>query len=307
MTTTTETKPEASLVFDKGRWRDANGKEYRLPIRTMWVEGRDLRVRAITCSTASGAIGDLIATIKGIAIIERRSGLSEMVAPDHGTRELSLTLRTADEGQAVAEGPGDLSLWLAGDETEGAYKAYLERALKRVPVTVSAGFIAHDWEIGTPDCWFLEIDLPGDTFAKLVEAVRQDRAHHLSLGLKFVNLYVTDYYVPLSDGVCWYLPPSPGSPRGSDMAMGYVASVSWYETPLAAEIPNDEARAEEPAETRPPETVTTEPRPPEIEPRPPSTAPRSDPTAATLLRIQSSLRWLVWITAAAVVALLVRH
>jgi len=115
---------------------------------------------------------------------------------------------------------------------EGPYPDYLQRALKTAPATAFLGFLAKDWELDLKDDWYLQIYISTENLAKLIDAVRQSKAHDVTLALRFLNLYVTasDFHAPPAAWVNWYLAPSNLSPEDPN-AVGYVTGLTWGETP----------------------------------------------------------------------------
>jgi hypothetical protein len=212
-----------------------------------------------------------------------------MARPDHGTRSLSLTLRRADDKDAVVAADEERRAIEMGRASEDAYSDYMARVMKATNVTANLGFTKSDWEIGNKDDWWIEFYLGGETFDALVEAVRQNRAHHVWIGSKWLNLYVTDFHAPPSVGVRWYLPPSHHK-DWSDTGYGYLSSVSWSETPIVLSD-EEESRSESAASTETPE-------------KPDLTALALREQAATLKIISKSLQWLLGLMAAIVVLLL---
>jgi hypothetical protein len=232
-----ETAKKMPLRWQSGRWYDdARGDEYQLPIRTLWIEGHDLVV-SMNASQASGdqnKLAPVIPAVSGRAVVDKRdqsaSAICLMGDDKQHTRMLPLSIRQLPEAAAtaamVSREEGRRSEAVDDDQS---YESVLTRAVASYPIpTAYLGFVEADWEIGSHDNWYVEVYVGEEIFSALVEAIRADRAHHLYIGLKFANLYVTDFHAPPAVGVRWYLPPSPNSSR-YDSAKGIVTRIGWRE------------------------------------------------------------------------------
>ena len=222
----TETKPP--LIWNAGRWNDVlRGAKYRLPIRIFWVGAQD-----VTVHMAVPQFGGIKPCVSGRATLHNGSSVRFMTDPAQATRDFSLSIHASEPSEKNEEPTdGAWSMLRCFDESqEGSYSDYLQRALKAGAATAALGFSAKDGELGLKDEWYLQIYISAENLAKLVDAVRHNRAHHVTLGVGFINLFLpeSDWHKPLAEPVTWYLPPDDLVRPNAD---GYVKGLSWRETP----------------------------------------------------------------------------
>lgn len=228
-TTDPEEPDSPDFRWEGGKW--VNGDTvYQIPIRTFWLIADDLSIKA----GAREGYGDArerlesFRLISGTCQIDQRhpfSQVSMMGEPERRTRSFTLSIRPNPKDSETRIPPEEGISWKPAE----SYEKHMVQALSyRVP-TAHLGFIAADWEIGNIDDWFVETYLRTDLFNDLVSLVRERVVCNLSIGIKWVNLYVTDYHAPPSVDVSWYLPPPRPEGSSGETAIGFVTQITWEE------------------------------------------------------------------------------
>ncbi len=109
--------------------------------------------------------------------------------------------------------------------------------------TAIIGFLEYDWEIGEPECYFVEAYVSRSAFDEFLADWRSGHVESLSLGLE-TDLYVKrpDEHAPPSASVTRYLPP-----EKLGVARGSVTELRWTDRklPTPARASSTIAEAEE--------------------------------------------------------------
>lgn len=226
-----ELSEREAVKWEKGRWIDSpNNREYRVPIRTLWLRANNLSVGV--CARSSSTDGykstRLQASIFGNGRLDGQSaGLSVIGNRKLRTRHFSLSLRKFDRHKPSANlAERRLSKEEPIDDA-GTYKAHLNRIVGDKTITACLGFLREDWETENRDDWFVEIYVACESFERLIDGIRQQKISEILLGVDFLNLYVTDYHAPPSVEVEWFLPQSEFGE--CDSGIGFLTHISWRE------------------------------------------------------------------------------
>ena len=141
--------------------------------------------------------------VRGTAYFEENFGISVFGELKNKVKTLSLAIRAAEHPDAQSE-------------------LDAEELLTAIHGVAMLGFSRADWELRSPDQWWLEVTVRQDVMDALAETLKSGLLREVRLTLRFKNLYSDVHpYAPVAERANLFLPPDK---RDNSIGMPEIAN-----------------------------------------------------------------------------------